>query len=106
MNGTTTAPEPLRPDDRGERLEQRFQFRRVNEITGTFVLVIVALLIGAVVWTGHSQRWLRSNVPLRIVLPADGAAGIRHGSEVYFLGTLVGSVADVIVDATGRMEAE
>ena len=35
-----------------------------------------------------------------------GAAGIRQGSEVYFLGTLVGSVSDVIVDAAGRMEAE
>ncbi len=43
---------------------------------------------------------------LRIVLPEAGAAGIRQGSEVYFLGTLVGSVSDVIVDTTGRMEAE
>ena len=87
-------------------LEQRFKFRRVNEITGTFVLVVVAVLIAAVVWTGHSQRWFKSRVTLRIVLPEAGAAGIRQGSEVYFLGTLVGSVSDVIVDTTGRMEAE
>jgi phospholipid/cholesterol/gamma-HCH transport system substrate-binding protein len=33
------------------------------------------------------------------------AAGIRQGSEVYFLGTLVGTVTDVSVDPTGRMEA-
>jgi len=39
-------------------------------------------------------------------LPEGGAAGIRQGSEVYFLGTLVGSVSDVIVESTGRMEAE
>ena len=32
--------------------------------------------------------------------------GNPAGSEVYFLGTLVGSVSDVIVDTTGRMEAE
>ena len=43
---------------------------------------------------------------LRIVLPEAGAAGIRQGSEVYFLGTLVGSVSYVEVDTTGRMEAE
>ncbi|MGA9453152.1 MAG: MlaD family protein [Verrucomicrobiia bacterium] len=87
-------------------MAERFKFRRVNEITGTFVLVVVALLIAAVVWTGHSQRWFKSRVTLRIVLPAAGAAGIRQGSEVYFLGTLVGSVSDVIVDTTGRMEAQ
>lgn len=87
-------------------MEQRFKFRRVNEITGTFVLVVVAVLLAAVVWTGHSQRWFKSRVTLRIVLPEAGAAGIRQGSEVYFLGTLVGSVSDVIVDQTGRMEAE
>ncbi len=106
MNETTNIPEPLRRDDRDQRLEQRFKFRRVNEITGTFVLVVVAVLIAAVVWTGHSQRWFKSRVTLRIVLPEAGAAGIRQGSEVYFLGTLVGSVSDVVVDETGRMEAQ
>lgn len=106
MNEPTNIPEPLRREDRSQRLAERFKFRRVNEITGTFVLVVVAVLIAAVVWTGRSQRWFRSNVTVRIILPEDGAAGIRQGSEVYFLGTLVGSVSDVIADPTGRMEAE
>ena len=66
----------------------------------------IAVLIAALVWTGHSQRWFTSRVTLRIALPEDGAAGIRQGSEVYFLGTLVGSVTGVDVDAKGRMEAE
>ena len=106
MNETTNIPEPSRPDGRGQLTAGRFKFRRVNEITGMFVLLVVAVLIAAVVWTGHSQRWFKSRVALRIVLPEAGAAGIRQGSEVYFLGTLVGSVSDVIVDKTGRMEAE
>jgi phospholipid/cholesterol/gamma-HCH transport system substrate-binding protein len=87
-------------------MTDRFKFQRVNEITGTFVLVVVAVLIATIVWTGHSQRWFKSRVTLRIVLPEAGAAGIRQGSEVYFLGTLVGTVSDVVVDETGRMEAE
>ena len=87
-------------------MEERFKFRRVNEITGTLVLVVITVLIGTLVLTGHSQRWFKSRVTLRIMLPEDGAAGIRQGSEVYFLGTLVGSVADLIVDSTGRMEAQ
>jgi phospholipid/cholesterol/gamma-HCH transport system substrate-binding protein len=106
MNETTNIPEPSRPDDRGHLIGGQFKFRRVNEITGTFVLVVVAVLIAAVVWTGHSQRWFKSRVTLRIVLPEAGAAGIRQGSEVYFLGTLVGSVSYVEVDEKGRMEAE
>ncbi|MDB6030811.1 MAG: hypothetical protein JWM16_1149, partial [Verrucomicrobiales bacterium] len=87
-------------------MEERFKFRRVKEITGTFVLAIILALIAAVVWTGHSQRWFKSNVTLRISLPETGAAGIRQGSEVYFLGTRVGSVSDILVDAAGHMEAE
>ena len=106
MNETPEIPEASQRADRAHRLKQRFKFRQVNEITGTFVLVVIALLIAAVVWTGRSQRWFKSSVTLRITLPEDGAAGIRQGSEVYFLGTLVGSVADVIVDPTGRMAAE
>lgn len=79
---------------------------RVHQITGAFVICVIVLLIGAVVWTARSQRWFKSTVTLRIVLPEAGAAGIRQGSEVYFLGTLVGSVSDVLVDSAGRMEAQ
>jgi phospholipid/cholesterol/gamma-HCH transport system substrate-binding protein len=86
-------------------MKQRFKFRHVNEITGTFVILVVVVLIAAIVWTAYNQRWFRRTVTLWIVLPEAGAAGIRQGSEVYFLGTLVGTVSDVIVAATGRMEA-
>jgi phospholipid/cholesterol/gamma-HCH transport system substrate-binding protein len=86
-------------------MKQRFKFRHVNEMTGAFVLLVLVVLIAAIVWAARSQRWFRGTVTLRIVLPEAGAAGIRQGSEVYFLGTLVGTVSDVIVDATGRMEA-
>jgi hypothetical protein len=74
MNETANMPEPSCRDDRDQRLEPRFKFRRVNEITGTFVLVVVAMLVAAVVWTGHSQRWFKSRVTLRIILPEAGAA--------------------------------
>ena len=86
-------------------MKKHFQFRHVNEITGTFVILVVLVLIVSLVWAGQSQRWFTSNVRLRIHLPEDGAAGIRQGSEVYFLGTLVGSVSGVEVDEQGRMDA-
>ena len=86
-------------------MEERFKFRHVHAITGTFVLVVLGVLIAALVFAGRSQRWFIGNVTLRIVLPESGAAGIRQGSEVYFLGTLMGTVSDVSVDPAGRMEA-
>src|SRR4051812_26882243 len=86
-------------------MADQFKFRRVNEITGLFVIAVLMMLIAAIVWTAQSQRWFKSSVTLRIILPEAGAAGIRQGSEVYFLGTLVGSVSDVLVESTGRMEA-
>ena len=87
-------------------MQERFKFRHVHAITGTFVLAVLAVLIAALVFAGRSQRWFIGNVTLRIVLPEEGAAGIRQGSEVYFLGTLMGTVSDVRVNPAGRMEAE
>jgi phospholipid/cholesterol/gamma-HCH transport system substrate-binding protein len=86
-------------------MKPRFKFRHVNEITGIFVILVLVVLIAAIVWAARSQGWFRGTVTLRIVLPDAGAASIRQGSEVYFLGTLVGTVSDVIVDVAGRMEA-
>ena len=86
-------------------MEERLKLRHVHTITGTLILVVLAVIIAALVFAGRSQRWFISNVTLRIALPEEGAAGIRQGSEVYFLGTLVGTVADVRVDPAGRMEA-
>jgi phospholipid/cholesterol/gamma-HCH transport system substrate-binding protein len=83
-----------------------FKFRHVHAITGTFVLIVIGILIAVIVFAGRSQRWFVGNVTVRILLPEGGAAGIRRGSEVYFLGTLVGTVSDVSVDRAGRMEAQ
>jgi len=87
-------------------MEERFKFRHVHAITGTFVLLVIGVLVAVLVFAGRSQRWFIGNVTLRIVLPEAGAAGIRQGSEVYFLGTLMGTVSDVSVDPAGRMYAQ
>jgi hypothetical protein len=72
-------------------------------------LIVIGVLIVAVVWTGRSQRWFKSNVTLRIVLPEAGAAGIRQGSEVYFLGTarlpeITGALANESKDLPGLVQ--
>ena len=70
MNETPVIPELLLRGNGGEPQEQRFKFRHVNAITGTFVLIVIGLLIAVVLWTGRSQRWFKSSVELRIILPA------------------------------------
>ena len=108
MNRTTDIPkiEIAESANRGGSTSERFKFRHVHAITGTFVLIVVGVLVAALIMAGRSQRWFIGNVTLRVVLPEAGAAGIRQGSEVYFLGTLMGTVADVTVNPAGRMEAE
>src|SRR5688572_8219336 len=98
--------EAARRGNGGKLVKERFKFRHVHAITGTFVIVVLIALVTALVFAGRSQRWFIGNVTLRIVLPEDGAAGIRQGSEVYFLGTLMGGVSDVSVDPAGRMYAQ
>ncbi len=106
MNRPPELLEPTSSTNGGPVPEKLFKFRRVHEITGVFVLLVLGVLVASLVWTGSSQRWFKSNVTLGIILPETGAAGIRQGSEVYFLGTRVGSVYDVLVNTNGLMKAE
>jgi ABC-type transporter Mla subunit MlaD len=78
-----------------------FRFRHVNEITGAFVLGVVALLVLGVVGTGFSQRWFTRTTEFTLLLPT-GAQGLRPGAEVQMLGTVVGSVQDIRVDKAER----
>src|SRR5215208_5447474 len=79
-----------------------FRFRHVNEITGAFVLGVVALLLLGVVGTGFSQRWFTRTTEFTVLLPT-GARGLRAGAEVRMLGTVVGTVQEIWVDKTERM---
>lgn len=105
MTDPTDIPSVLERKAGPAKLEP-FKFRHVHAITGTFVLLVLGVLIAVLLFAGRSQRWFIGNVNLRIVLPEAGAAGIRQGSEVYFLGTLMGTVSDVSVDPAGRMYAQ
>jgi phospholipid/cholesterol/gamma-HCH transport system substrate-binding protein len=79
-----------------------FRFRHVNEITGAFVLAVVALLLLGVVGTGFSQRWFTRTTEFTVLLPT-GGRGLRPGAEVRMLGTVVGSVQDIRVDKVDRI---
>jgi phospholipid/cholesterol/gamma-HCH transport system substrate-binding protein len=86
-------------------METRFKFRHVNELTGLFVIVVVALVIAGVVFSGHSQRWFARKYAFDVLLPESGTSGLRRGDEVFILGVSAGLVDDVIVGDDGRMKA-
>ena len=80
-----------------------FKFRYVNEIVGTFVLLIVVVLIVTVLLAGHAQEWFTPEYRYRLNFPEEGSLGIQAGSPVEILGTTVGKVRRVLVrDDAGR----
>jgi phospholipid/cholesterol/gamma-HCH transport system substrate-binding protein len=86
-------------------METRFKFRHVNELTGLFVLAVLALVVTGVIFSGQSQRWFARKYAFEVRLPEQGTSGLRRGDEVFILGVSVGLVDDIGVGNDGRMNA-
>jgi phospholipid/cholesterol/gamma-HCH transport system substrate-binding protein len=86
-------------------MEKRFKFRNVNELNGLLVLSVLALVLAGVIFSGHSQRWFSPKYTFDVLLPEEGASGLRTGADVFILGVSVGVVNDIIVSDDGRMRA-
>ncbi len=80
--------------------------RRLNEILGLFILLAVAISIVAVLLGPRTQGWFTPSRTLAIHLPPEGSLGLRQGSDVQILGSVVGSVDDIIVTQAGEMIAK
>ncbi len=59
-----------------------FKFRYVNEIVGTFVLIIVALLVAGILLAGHAQDWFTPIHRYHVDFPAEGSLGLQKGATV------------------------
>lgn len=82
------------------------KLRRANEIVGAFVLLALAIALAAALFGPRTQRWFVPGQTLAILLPPEGSLGLRNGSDVLILGSVVGSVEDIVVTDAGDMEAE
>ena len=85
-------------------MSKPFKFRYVNEITGAFVLLVVALLLAGVVVAGHAQGWFRPEYSLTLLFPPEGSLGVQDGTRVVCLGNTIGTVERIIVADDGAMQ--
>ena len=80
--------------------------RRVNQVVGLFVLLALAILFAVLVFGPQGQRWFMPTQHLLVRLPPEGSLGLRRGSDVQILGSVVGSVDDIVVTPAGDMIAK
>ncbi|NQV33559.1 MAG: MCE family protein, partial [Phycisphaeraceae bacterium] len=86
-------------------MNEPFKFRYVNELTGTFVIATVTLLLIGVMGAGRVQRWFEPVHELRINFPAEGTFGLQKGAEINILGTAVGTVDRIEVAENNQLQA-
>ena len=84
-------------------MNKPFKFRYVNEIVGSFVLVVLAALVVGIILAGRAQEWFEPVHVLRMSFPAEGSLGLQKGAEVQILGTTVGTVQGIRIREDGRM---
>ena len=87
-------------------MDKTFKFRFVNEITGVFVLLAIAVLIAGIFLAGRAQGLFEPKFRLHTVFPAEeGTYGLKKGSEVRIRDTAAGSVIRINPTTEGTIEA-
>ena len=81
-----------------------FKFRYVNEVVGSFVLLIMALLIVSVVLIGNAQEWFVPLHEVYIRFPTRGTSGLKKGADVEIMETQAGRLERIIILEDGSME--
>lgn len=87
-------------------MSKPFKFRYVNQIAGTFVLIVVGLLAAAVFLAGKAKGWFTPTNHVTITIPEGSAEGLGVGADVTILGTSVGRVSHIAPLPDGSMEAD
>jgi phospholipid/cholesterol/gamma-HCH transport system substrate-binding protein len=87
-------------------MAKELKVTRANEIVGLFILLALALAVAALFLGPKTQRWFTPTRTIAIHLPPEGSLGLRRGGDVQILGSVVGSVDDIVVTDAGGMEAQ
>ncbi len=83
-----------------------FSKKYADEVVGVFVLLTLGILVAAVALGPNTRRWLTPARKVTVRLPPEGSLGLRKGADVLILGSVVGSVDDIVVTDAGEMQAD
>ena len=87
-------------------MDTTFKFRFVNEITGVFVLLAVALLAAGIFMAGRAQGLFEKEFTLQVLFTsAEGSFGLKKGSEIRILNTPAGAVGRIDPTPAGAIKA-
>jgi ABC-type transporter Mla subunit MlaD len=87
-------------------MPKSLKLRRVNEIVGLFILLAAAIAVSVLLLGPRTHAWFTPTRTISIKLPPEGSLGLRQGSDVQILGSVVGSVDDIVVTNAGEMIAK
>lgn len=87
-------------------MDTTFKFRFVNEITGVFVLLAVALLATGIFMAGNVQGLFEKKFKLHVVFTStEGSFGLKQGSEIKILANTAGAVDQIEPTPDGAIKA-
>ncbi len=86
-------------------MSQSFRFRYANEIAGTFMLVVLLVLLVVFFQAGNARKWFEPTRVVYVALPEEGSFGLQAGAEVRVLGTIAGTVERIRIDEHLSMRA-
>jgi phospholipid/cholesterol/gamma-HCH transport system substrate-binding protein len=77
---------------------QSTAFRYVSRRSGIVVLIGLIIFFAAVFQAGVLKNLFKSDLELRVILPASGLSGLSVGSKVEILGTEAGQIEKIVLD--------
>jgi phospholipid/cholesterol/gamma-HCH transport system substrate-binding protein len=89
----------------GEPTGEPRQFRYASRRIGLFVLLALAVFVAAILQAGVLRGLLNPTATLRVIMPAEGLAGLARGSAVEVLGTSAGEVREIVINPTENFHA-
>jgi phospholipid/cholesterol/gamma-HCH transport system substrate-binding protein len=89
----------------GEPTGNPRQFRYASRRIGLFVLLALAVFVAAILQAGVLRGLLNPTADLRVIMPAEGLAGLASGSAVEVLGTRAGEIREIVINPTENFHA-
>jgi ABC-type transporter Mla subunit MlaD len=76
-------------------MNRPFRLRYVNQLVGSFVLLIVLLILAGLLLVSQQRELFESQFVLRSLVPEHRLGGLREGTDVLMLGQRVGEVKTI-----------